>query len=84
MNARQYRNFLRHRYGLWYSSLVGIDIQRRQLSRDGLSSTQIDKAITNLHPRLMANLRVSKSGRLRVVNRRLTWIRRTGWTEAPR
>ena len=47
---------LSEKTGVPYFSLASLVTQARQLDRNGLSRSQIVKAIGNLHPRLMRNL----------------------------
>jgi len=64
---------LRDRTNVPYGSIESIAVQIRQLGRDGLSWTQIVKAVGNLHPRLMENLVVTRTGKLKERNRNVVW-----------
>lgn len=70
---------MREKTGIPFYSLYQIEIQVRQLSRDGLSSAQIERAIRNLHPKLMENLTLDARGNPRPLDPRFVWQRRTGW-----
>lgn len=58
-----------------------LEVNCRQLHRDGLTHVQVVKAITNMHPRLMKNLKVRLDGFVSVKNTKLRWVRRLGWTK---
>lgn len=69
--------------GVTYGTLSAISVNIAQLCRNGLSDDQVMKAVENLHPRVMSNLRFKEFSRgdflLEVVDKNLVWIRRNGW-----
>ena len=71
---------LRDRTGVPFGSLESIDVQCRQLSRNGLSRGQIINAVGNLHPLLMENLMIGAGWEIKVRNPRYVWTGR-GWTK---
>jgi hypothetical protein len=64
---------LRDRTNVPFGSIESISVQIRQLGRDGLSWTQIVKAVWNLHPRLMENLVVTRAGKIKERNPNIVW-----------
>lgn len=65
--------------GIPFMSLYSIEIQTKQLGRDGLSKKQIRAALSNLHPKLFENLTLNADGSVSMVDTRLKWARRRGW-----
>jgi hypothetical protein len=68
--------------GIPFMSLYAIEIQTKQLGRNGLSRKQIRSAVANLHPKLFENLKLKDDGTVSLADARLKWERRRGW--APR
>jgi hypothetical protein len=67
------------RTGIPFMSLYSIEIQTKQLGRNGLSKKQIRSAIANMHPMLFENLKLNNDGTVKVIDERLEWRRRNGW-----
>jgi len=78
---RFYRS-LRESYGLQYGTLCAVRQMTLALQRDGLLFKQVQKAVKNVHPKLMSNLTVNRDGSVAVVDTRLRWVRRHEWTRA--
>ena len=70
---------LRDRFGLTYGSLSALEINARQLGRDGLSRDQLVKALQNLHPKLMENLAITVTDVLVAIDPSMRWERNNGW-----
>lgn len=66
-------------YGLQCGTMDMIYQNVKQLGRDGLTDTQIRKAVKNLHPKVMLNLNVDRKGNITVMDRRMRWQRQMGW-----
>ena len=71
---------LRRRFGVPSGSSQCLHVNFKQLSRDGLTISQVRKALANLHPKLMKNLYIRRDGSLVVLDENLRWLRRCGWT----
>lgn len=65
--------------GVPFMSLYAIEIQTKQLGRNGLSRKQIRSAVANLHPKLFENLKLKADGTVSLVDPGLKWERRKGW-----
>jgi len=72
---------LRDRTGVPYGSLDAINVQIRQLAKNGLSRGQIIHAIGNLHPKLMENLTIGAEWVIQRRDSRYGWERRKGWVK---
>lgn len=64
---------LRDRTNVPFGSIESISVQIRQLGRAGLSWSQIVRAIGDLHPRLMENLVVTRTGKIKARNPNVIW-----------
>lgn len=73
------RSKLREVYGLQYGTVCVIEQNVRQLQANGLTFKQVRKAVENLHPKVMANLHVARTGMITVKNKSLRWRRRGQW-----
>lgn len=78
MTAKE-RMALMDETGVPFMSLYAIEIQTKQLGRNGLSRKQIRGAVKNLHPKLFENLKLKVDGTVSLVDGRLKWERRRGW-----
>lgn len=65
--------------GVPCGSLQAIEVQYQQLSRNGLTKSQIRKAIDNMHPRLMENLKLNRKGMVEPKDQSLMWIGSCEW-----
>lgn len=70
-------------FGLQYSTLEAVKQNRRQLERAGFTAKQIARGVAKLHPVLFENLRLGADGNAEVIDKRLRWVRRLGWTDKP-
>jgi len=68
-------------YGLQCGTLTSVVQQVRALKRDGLTERQVTRAISNMHPRLMLNLRL-RDETFEVIDKQLRWVRRHAWEAA--
>lgn len=75
---------LSEKTGIPFMSLYVIQMQTKQLCRNGFSRKQIQDAVKNLHPKLFENLKLKDDGTVDLIDRRLKWERRQGWTRGKR